>query len=54
MYRAFKVSQQRHMLRKEIMMGRQPMTALQEFDRQQRQKVRDTYGPDHMITAYFK
>ena len=31
-YRSFKISQQRHAIRREIICGRLPVTALDEFD----------------------
>ncbi|KAH3844168.1 hypothetical protein DPMN_086423 [Dreissena polymorpha] len=53
-YRSFKITQQRNLLRKEILMGRIPVNALREFDRAQKKKIYESYGPDSLMAAYFK
>ncbi|KAH3844200.1 hypothetical protein DPMN_086455 [Dreissena polymorpha] len=53
-YRSFKITQQRNLLRKEILMGRIPVSALREFDRAQKKKIYESYGPDSLMAAYFK
>ncbi|XP_052272045.1 uncharacterized protein LOC127872725 isoform X1 [Dreissena polymorpha] len=52
-YRSFKITQQRNLLRKEILMGRIPVSALREFDRAQKKKIYESYGPDSLMAAYF-
>ncbi|KAL4220763.1 hypothetical protein ACF0H5_021157 [Mactra antiquata] len=51
-YRSFKISQQRNNLRREIFMGRMPISALQEFDRAQRQKMLESKG-DNLLNVYY-
>lgn len=53
MYRSFKISQQRNQIRREIFMGRLPVSALQEFDRIQRKKMQESNDADSLLHAYF-
>ncbi|XP_053403791.1 uncharacterized protein LOC123554678 [Mercenaria mercenaria] len=54
-YRSFKISQQRNHIRRMIIMRRLPVSALQEFDREQRKKMREqeSMGADSLLHAYF-
>lgn len=51
-YRSFKVSQKRNSVRREVMMGRLPASALHDFDRQQQQNMGS--GPENLLNVYFK
>ena len=51
-YRSFKISQQRNTIRREVIMGRMPITALQEFDGQQMQRMRES-EQDNLLGEYY-
>lgn len=51
-YRSFKISQQRNSIRQAVLMGRMPVSALQEFDKEQR-KMMLQEGQDTMLNVYF-
>ncbi|XP_060557928.1 probable DNA double-strand break repair Rad50 ATPase isoform X2 [Ruditapes philippinarum] len=53
MYRSFKISQQRNHIRREIFMGRLPVSTLREFDRIQRKKMQESDVADSLLHAYF-
>ena len=53
-YRSFKISHQRNQIRRDIFMGRLPVSALHEFDRIQRKKLQEANDTDSLLHAYFK
>ena len=53
-YRSFKISQQRHSIRREIMYGRMPVTALQEFDNQMQMDQKEKLGGHGLLASYYR
>lgn len=42
------------MIHKQVLMGKAPATALQEFDKDTRQKIQDMYGPNSLMDIHLK
>ena len=53
-YRSFKISQNRQSIRREIIHGRLPVTALQEFDNQVQTDHKKMLGEHGLLAAYYK
>ena len=52
-YRSFKISQQRQAIRREIMIGRLPVTALRDFDIKMGQENKEI-AEHAMLSSYYK